>query len=227
MLAALLLAACQNVDESSFEDGMQAYARGDFETAMEKWRPLALGGNPSAQTNIGVMYYQGRGVRRDPAEGVRWYKMAAMKGYPEAMYNLGVAHMNGLGAEKSAEEALRWYRLAAEGGYVSAQLLLGNMYARGQGIAADQQEAVKWFQLAAEQGDATAQFFLAAAYVNGQGVEQDHIQAYKWLLIIYAGDNEQAKAGAEAAMGGLAPRMSPGMRGEAEMQANEWLASRN
>src|SRR6185295_3391303 len=84
MLAALLTLSCKNVEEAAFEEGMEAYAKGDFTTAMEKWKPLAQEGNPSAQTNLGVMYYQGRGVKPDYREAMRWYKLAALKGHPEA-----------------------------------------------------------------------------------------------------------------------------------------------
>src|ERR1043165_4212931 len=99
----LLTTSCRNVDEAAFDAGMKAYTSGDFKTAMEKWKPLAESGNPSAQTNIGVMYYQGRGVEQNYKEAIRWYSMAAGEGYPDAQYNLGLAFAEGKGVERSAE----------------------------------------------------------------------------------------------------------------------------
>ncbi|MBI2820152.1 MAG: sel1 repeat family protein [Acidobacteria bacterium] len=225
--AALLCLSCKNIDQAAFDKGMDAYARGDFKTAMEEWRPLAERGNPSAQTNLGVMYYQGRGVRPDSEEAMRWYRLAALKGYPEAYYNMGVAYTEGKGVEQSSEEALRWYKAAAEGGYVAAQLLLGNLYSRGQGVEADAKEAARWFQAAADQGDSTAQFLLATAYLSGNGVDQDDVQAYKWLTITAERGNDQAKASASLAMQRLAERMEETQIAEAKRLANEWLATIN
>ena len=48
---------------------------------------LAEQGNADAQYNLGVMYYNGRGVRQDYAEAVKWYRQAAEQGYPQAQYN--------------------------------------------------------------------------------------------------------------------------------------------
>ena len=63
----LASAACtyQEPHEEDFQAGMEAYAQRDYQTAMEKWRPLAEDGNTSAQVNMGVIYYEGLGVPRD------------------------------------------------------------------------------------------------------------------------------------------------------------------
>ena len=50
-----------------------AFYRNDYETAVKSCRPLAEQGYASAQTYLGVMYYTGRGVPQDYAEGVRWW----------------------------------------------------------------------------------------------------------------------------------------------------------
>src|SRR5688572_20113536 len=97
----LLLLGCSNVTEADFQEGMEAYSRGDFATALKKWKPLAEDGNPSAQTNLGVMYYQGRGLDApNYQEALRWYRIAAMQGYPDAQFNLGLAHMEGKGVAR-------------------------------------------------------------------------------------------------------------------------------
>ena len=101
LLVALATLGCSNVDEKDFEAGMQAYAKGDFATALKKWKPLAEDGNVSAQTNLGVMYYQGRGMDApNYPEALRWYRIAAMQGYPDAQFNLGLAHMEGKGVAR-------------------------------------------------------------------------------------------------------------------------------
>ena len=48
-----------------FEDGMAAYDRADYSSAMRYWRPLADQGNPAAQSNLALMYAKGQGVSKD------------------------------------------------------------------------------------------------------------------------------------------------------------------
>jgi hypothetical protein len=56
-----------------FEDGLTAYRRGDYATAIQLWRSLAVQGNALAQHNLGFMYQIGRGVPQDGS----WYQKAA------------------------------------------------------------------------------------------------------------------------------------------------------
>lgn len=46
----------------SFEDGMTAYERDDYATAMRLWHTLADQGHVEAQFYLGLMYESGRGV---------------------------------------------------------------------------------------------------------------------------------------------------------------------
>ncbi|MCH8098520.1 MAG: sel1 repeat family protein [Proteobacteria bacterium] len=59
------------------DEGVVAYNRGDYATALREWRPLAEQGDAEAQFNLGLMYYKGRGVPQDYAEAVKWYRLAA------------------------------------------------------------------------------------------------------------------------------------------------------
>ena len=63
------------------------------------------------------MYANGRGVPRDDAEAVRWYRKAAYRDYLPAQYSLGVMYANGRGVPRDEAQAMRWYRTAAEQGY--------------------------------------------------------------------------------------------------------------
>ena len=71
-----------------FEDGIAAYSRGDYPTAMELLRPLADQGNASAQSYLGFMYENGRGVPQDDAIAVSWYRKAADQGHAPALIAL-------------------------------------------------------------------------------------------------------------------------------------------
>jgi uncharacterized protein len=45
-----------------YEEGYRAFHRGDYATALQKWKPLADEGNADAQLSLGAMYDKGQGV---------------------------------------------------------------------------------------------------------------------------------------------------------------------
>ena len=81
---------------------------------------VAEKGDALAQINLGFKYANGRGVLKDDAEAVRWYRLAADQGNSFAQLNLGFKYANGEGVLKDDAEAVRWYRLAAEQGDADA-----------------------------------------------------------------------------------------------------------
>ncbi|WP_305801890.1 tetratricopeptide repeat protein, partial [Thiolapillus sp.] len=78
--------------------------------------------------NLGLMYANGRGVRQDFKEAVKWYQKAAEQGLPKAQVNLGLMYGEGQGVRQDFKEAVKWYRKAAEQGLTEAQIILGGMY---------------------------------------------------------------------------------------------------
>ena len=134
------------------EAGVSAYDTGDYEKALKKNRPLAEQGDADAQIILGFMYTLGRGVAKNDAEAVRWYRLAAAQGKAHAQLSLGNMYNEGRGVPKSVAEAVRWYRLAAEQGYARAQLNLGVMYGSGQGMPQNLVTAYMWVNLAVAQG---------------------------------------------------------------------------
>src|SRR5262249_8326438 len=79
---------------AAFEDGLDAYRRGDYATAMRRWRPLADKGNADAQSRLGFMYQNGRGVPQNDAAAVSLYRKAADQGHAPAQVNLGFMYQN-------------------------------------------------------------------------------------------------------------------------------------
>ena len=49
---------------ADFQKGLAAYQSGDYATALRNWKPFAEQENANAQSNIGAMYYDGKGVPR-------------------------------------------------------------------------------------------------------------------------------------------------------------------
>ena len=133
----------------SFQRGLEAYERGDFEAALREWRPLAEQGLAEAQYRLGEMYGNDEGVEcdDDDAEYERWVRKAAEQGLPEAQITIG-NHI--IWTDDDHTEALSWYRKAAEQGNMEGQYVLGMKYSTSDGVDQDLEEATKWFKRAAE-----------------------------------------------------------------------------
>ena len=141
---------------AEFKDGLDAYERGDYATALKEWRPLAKAGNEKAQHALGVMFQRGQGVVQDYKGALKWFTKAADQGYAAAQFNLGLLFHEGQGVVQDYKEALRWFTKAAEQGYAPAQNTVGAMFAEGQGTPQSYVSAYVWFQLAAARGSQNA-----------------------------------------------------------------------
>ena len=98
---------------AGFDEGLTAYKKGDFATALREWKPLAEQGSISAQLNLAFMYKKGQGVAQDFKEAVRWYRLAADQHNAIAQLNLGVMYDYGRGVAQSKIVAYALYNISA------------------------------------------------------------------------------------------------------------------
>ena len=110
---AIMLAAAVPANAGPYEDGVKAAERGDYTTALNFWRPLAEQGHGVAQSHLGFMYENGKGVPQNDAEAVKWYRKAAEQGHPAAQQNLGTMYGYGYGVPQDNADAHMWFNLAA------------------------------------------------------------------------------------------------------------------
>ena len=68
----------------------RARSQAGFQEAVKLFRQAADKGNAQAQYNLGIMYKNGQGVKRDDKEAVKWFQRAADQGHAKAQSNLGV-----------------------------------------------------------------------------------------------------------------------------------------
>ena len=129
---------------AGLDEGVAAYHRADYATALRELRPLAEQGNAQAQYALGIMYNKGEGVPQNDAEAVKWWRKAAEQGHAIAQYTLGILYDMGLGVPQDYAKSLQWYRKAAEQGDAEAQSNLGLMYYDGKGVPQDYAKA--WHQ---------------------------------------------------------------------------------
>jgi TPR repeat protein len=179
----------------AFQLGRALAADGNFGDAFLWYRRAADAGYAVAQSNLGVMYADGKGLAKDEAQAVRLYRLAADQGSAVGQTNLGFMHANGRGGVKDDAEAVRLYRLAADQGYPRAWSNLGFMYEQGRGgLAKDDAEAVRLYRLATDQGYAQAQNNLGAMYANGRGgLVKDDAEAVRLYRLAADQGNAQAQ----------------------------------
>jgi len=81
-------AAAARADQ--FADGHAAYLRGDIDTALSLWIPLAEQGDAEAQYMLGLIYFNGRYVEKDGDVAAKWLALSAAQGNSDAELLLGV-----------------------------------------------------------------------------------------------------------------------------------------
>lgn len=167
-----------------------------FRTALVR----AEQGDPSEQSLLGTLYYQGSGVKQNTKEAVKWYQRSAEQNYVWGKYNLGLLYAKGQGVPKNKETANRYLQAAlpelqekAKSGNMDAQYALGDMYYHAYGVKRDYKSAAKWLEMAALQGHAPAQSALGNLYLEGLGVKKDRKKANEWFQKAAKQGNRQAQ----------------------------------
>ena len=85
----------------------------NYAEAVRWYRLAADQGHALAQSNLGIMYGEGRGVPQNYAEAVKWYRLAADQGHARAQLNLGAMYAKGQGVPEDYVRAYMWFILAA------------------------------------------------------------------------------------------------------------------
>ena len=108
-------------------EGYRAYERGDYDEARRLFQIAADQGNTWAQSWLGFMHEEGRGVEKSDAEACRWYREAADQGHAQAQCNLGVMYERGRGVRQDYVKAFLLFEMAANQGHALAQRRLGSV----------------------------------------------------------------------------------------------------
>ena len=116
LVAVALFAGVVAAPAADFSEGMKAYDRGNYATALRIFRQFADQGDAKAQTHLGRMYNSGQGVPQDYAAAVKWFRKAADQGYAYAQFSLGVQYEGGYGVPQDYVQAHMWYNLVAAKG---------------------------------------------------------------------------------------------------------------
>jgi TPR repeat protein len=180
------------MEDHDFQKGIEAFDRGDYETAYREWRPLADQGDPRSQFSVGLLFLQGQGVPKDTAEAAKWFRMCAEQGDAAHQYLLGSMYATGLygmdeGIPRDDAEAAIWLKKAADQGYEKAATWCSTVAREGhteaqyqQGLAEygeDSYRACQWAKAAADQGHMKACMLLCEIFHD---IYFDYEEAAKW-----------------------------------------------
>jgi TPR repeat protein len=116
----------------------------------------AARGEAEALFQLGVCYYDGKGVPQSNERAVELYTQAAAQGHADAQYNLGTLYRDGQGVPQSYERAAELWQQAAAKGHALAQTGLGALYYKGLGVPKDVARGVALLKQAAAGGSKAA-----------------------------------------------------------------------
>ena len=134
------------VRAEAIDDAVAALDAGRYQYACESFEALAQTGNSDAQTLLGIMYSEGRGVARDTQLARHWLGRAAHQGGHGAQFLLGLSYLGSYGdAEQNDPGRARiWLRRSAHNGNVLAQRFLVRAYRHGWFGTENLQHATYW-----------------------------------------------------------------------------------
>lgn len=205
------------VELDSFPNVVFDYAeklrkKGLLKEAFDVMLPIALKGNPQAQSNIGWCYMNGVGCVVDYVESEKWLTMAANQNWTRAICDLGILYWE----KKDYKKAFLYYYDAAERNYPEAKYYVARCYLEGLGTEINETKGLEWLYKAAEQKDKEALFCLGESYEKGYLVDKDESKAFYYYL-------ESAKQGDSDAQNKLGYIYRKGSLGQKESPEDSYL----
>lgn len=186
----------------AYEIGMDYYYASIFTKSVEWLKYSANNGNADAQSQLGWMYLNGKGVSKDYTLAVHFLQKAADQDDAGAQCDLGYCYVNGYGVNTSIDYGFEWtrkayengnktaltnltwyfnkYKSLAENGNIEAAFYVGLCYYEGYGTTINYNNAFEWFKIGAEGGDEDSQSNLAMMYYYGIGTSVDKVSAIYW-----------------------------------------------
>jgi TPR repeat protein len=227
--------------EADFDAGYRAYEAGNYREALAQLLPLADQHDAAAAYYVGLAYWEGSGIERNPQTALAYLRIAAYREHPGAQLMLAIAYEYGSGVPKDYRLAAQWMRGAAEKGDRTAQFYLGHYFRDGIGVVQSDQQAYEWIgrsidvdasrgtgYQASQEHLLEALLDLGAAAEWGRGMRQNLVEAYKWYLLAssYSIDDYRTHREAGRAMDAIAIRMSAREVAEARSRAQQWRDAR-
>jgi TPR repeat protein len=148
---------------NEFDTAVDDYNKGSYIKALNSFYVLAKNGDAKAQYNVGMIYANGKGVKKDVPQAMEWYEKAAQQGNASAAYNynnLAALYLEGKNIPRNNKKAFELFKKAADKGDANAQINVAVMYAWGEDIPNDKMKAYDNFKKALNAGKIEASQYL-------------------------------------------------------------------
>ncbi|WP_257935532.1 Sel1 domain-containing protein [Campylobacter lari] len=100
--------------EDLVEKGIKAYENGDYVKAEKYLRKACDLNSGNGCTNLGFMYANGQGVKKDNLKAVEFHQKACDLNNGSSCNNLGIMYVNGSGVRKDLSKALEYFGKACD-----------------------------------------------------------------------------------------------------------------
>jgi TPR repeat protein len=137
-------------------EGERLFNAGDMPGAVRAFARCAGMGDASCQLQLGWHHEEGKGIGKNLAEAVRWYRAAAEQNHPRAEENLGNMYQLGRGVAKNCKTAVEWYARGALQNDHGNLYSLARMYHYGLGVKEDRAKAHALYRQSAAFGNVKA-----------------------------------------------------------------------
>jgi membrane protein implicated in regulation of membrane protease activity len=98
-----------NIDIAYPKYCYSAYMKSRYFLAMSHCRHSAKFGNPFAMFMVGIMYFNGEGVKKNTKKAFDWYLAAAKHGYDYAQLTVALFYFSGKIVKKDLNKAVYWH----------------------------------------------------------------------------------------------------------------------
>ncbi len=95
--------------EAQVNMGYISFMKSDYKTAISWYKKAANQNFADGLSNLGWMYYKGKGVKKDIDKAIKLYKKAAKQKNGKAQYHLGMIYYND---KKNKSKAKKWIKMA-------------------------------------------------------------------------------------------------------------------
>lgn len=148
-----------------YNEGVEAFHRGDFAKAAECWSAGAEDDYPDAIVWLGFCYMNGKGVKLDYKRGLELYTKVADMGYTDVQFKLAREYFFGDHINVDYDKAFKWLDKCCrqpDNAHLkrdffsydgTAEYLLGKCYEHGHGTDPDLRQALNYYHAAYDKGD--------------------------------------------------------------------------
>lgn len=170
------------VETQKREKLAQAYidlTKEKYAEATDVFLPLALGGNIESQVQLGLMYLNGKGFKKNKTAATKWFMLAANQDQPEALYQLAKITE---AVSLSNPKVFGYLTKASDLKNIPATFRLAQIWRDGEyAQKPDVKKAYELFLKAALGGHDDAMLEVAHMNRDGLGVSQNPKAVLEWL----------------------------------------------